>query len=148
VAEEGTRPAQVIELGMAVGSRDGTAAPRNELWQHPARTDKLVIVLFIIWTCAVRTLLIVLGIWLLLNVFFVVVMAPPRKPRRTEPARQSGSDFAPAPIDESAYPFENEEKISLRHIIVSVGMGAFFVLSPILLEAIEATKRFFRRGRE
>ena len=95
-----------------------------------------------------RTLFIILGIWLLLNVLFVVVMAPPRKPRRTEPARQSGSDFAPAPIDKNAYPFEDEEKVSLRHIIVSVGMGAFFVLSPFLLEAIEATKRLFKRGRE
>ncbi|KJC36182.1 hypothetical protein UP09_31450 [Bradyrhizobium sp. LTSP885] len=95
-----------------------------------------------------RILLIVLGIWLLLNVLFVVVIAPPRKPRRTEPARQSGSDFAPAPIDKNAYPFEDDEKVSLRHTIVSVGMGAFFVLSPFLLEAIEATKRLFKRGRE
>ncbi len=94
-----------------------------------------------------RTLLIILGIWLLLNVLFVVVMSPPRKPRRPEPAGQSGS-VAPQPIDKNAYPYDDEEKVSLRHIIVSVGMGAFFVLSPFLLEAIEATKRFFKRGRE
>jgi hypothetical protein len=75
-------------------------------------------------------------------------MVPPRKSRRRESPAQAGSDLAPAPIDKNAYRFEDEEKLSLRHIIVSVGMGAFFVLSPFLLEAIEATKRFFRRGRE
>ncbi|KWV57449.1 hypothetical protein AS156_39795 [Bradyrhizobium macuxiense] len=95
-----------------------------------------------------RTLLILLGIWLLLNVLFVVVMVPPRRLRRTQTTAQAGRDLAPAPIDKSAYPFAREERVSLRHIIVSVGMGAFFVLSPYLLEAIEATKRFFRRGRE
>lgn len=95
-----------------------------------------------------RTLLILLGIWLLLNVLFVVVMAPPRKPRRSEPMDPSGRNLAPAPIDKNAYPLEDEEKLSLRHIIISVGMGAFFILSPVLLEAIEATKRFFRRGHE
>ena len=95
-----------------------------------------------------RTLLILIGIWLLLNVLFVVVMAPPRKPRRVGPMNQSGGNLAPAPIDKNAYPFEDEQKMSLRHIIVAVGMGAFFALSPFLIEAIEATKRFFKRGRE
>ncbi|MFB9264517.1 hypothetical protein ACFFWD_15280 [Bradyrhizobium erythrophlei] len=95
-----------------------------------------------------RTLFIILGIWLLLNVLFVVVMSPPRKPRRPEPAGQPGRGLAPQPIDKNAYPYDGDEKLSLRHIIISVGMGAFFVLSPFLLEAIEATKRFFKRGRE
>ncbi|WGR92084.1 hypothetical protein MTX26_17640 [Bradyrhizobium sp. ISRA443] len=95
-----------------------------------------------------RTLLILLGIWLLLNVLFVVVIVPPQKPRRSGPAAQAGRDLAPAPIDKTAYPLEDDEKVSLRHIIVSVGMGAFFALSPFLHEAIEATKRFFKRSRE
>ncbi|MBR0693468.1 hypothetical protein [Bradyrhizobium lablabi] len=96
-----------------------------------------------------RTLLIMAAIWLLLNVLFVVLMAPPRKPRRLEPANRSGRDLTPAPIDKNAYPYgDDEEKQSFRHIIVSVGIGAFFVLSPFLIEAIEATKRFFRGSRE
>ena len=95
-----------------------------------------------------RTLLILLGIWLLLNILFVVVMAPPRKPRRSGPMDPSGTNLARAPIDKNTYPLEDEEKLSLRHVIISVGMGAFFMLSPVLLEAIEATKRFFKRGRE
>ncbi|WP_407146106.1 hypothetical protein [Bradyrhizobium sp. ORS 86] len=94
-----------------------------------------------------RTLLILLGVWLLLNVLFVVVMVPPRKARRSEPAAQAGRDLAPAPIGKNAYPLEDHAKFSLRYIIVSVGMGAFFALSPFLLEAIESAKRFFQRSR-
>ncbi|WP_426443272.1 hypothetical protein [Bradyrhizobium genosp. P] len=74
-------------------------------------------------------------------------MIPPRKPRSRSTAL-GASELAPVPIDKNAYPFEDEEKISLRHLIMAIGLGAFFVLSPVLLEAIEATKRLFRRGRE
>jgi hypothetical protein len=90
-------------------------------------------------------LLILLGVWLLLNVLFVIVVVPPRKSRRPGPASKPGTNLAPAPIDQNAY--ADSEKASLRHIIVSVGMGTFFVLSPLLLEAIAAVKRLFRRGR-
>jgi hypothetical protein len=95
----------------------------------------------------VRTSLILLGIWLLLNILFVVVMVPPYKPRRSKPTPGAGRDLAPAPVDKSAYPFEDEDTMSLRHIIASLGMGIIFLLSPFLLEGIEATKRAFRRDR-
>lgn len=87
------------------------------------------------------------AIWLLLNVLFVIVRTPPRKPQRPGPASRAGAHLAPATIDKDTYPFEDDEKVSLRHIIVSVGMGAFFMLSPFLLEAIEAAKRFIQRDR-
>ncbi|MGY4295592.1 hypothetical protein ACVWXN_003687 [Bradyrhizobium sp. i1.4.4] len=51
-----------------------------------------------------RTILIVLGIWLLINVLFVVIMLPPRKPRKPDP--QEAGTLAPARIDQNGYPFE------------------------------------------
>jgi hypothetical protein len=93
----------------------------------------------------VRTVLIVLGIWLLLNVLFVVVMSPPRKPRKHDAARASDGKFAPATIDKEAHRFEDEEKTSLSFVIVSVAMGAFFVLAAPIAEAVDAIKNAFRK---
>jgi hypothetical protein len=76
-----------------------------------------------------RTALIILGLWLLLNVLFVVAMTPPRKPRKQGTPGAPDGKFAPATIDKEAHPFEaEEEKTSLGLIIMSVGMGVFFVL--------------------
>ena len=58
-----------------------------------------------------RTILIVLGIWLLINVLFVVIMLPPRKPRKPDP--QEAGTLAPARIDQNGYPFEEQEKVLL-----------------------------------
>ncbi len=93
-----------------------------------------------------RTILIVLGIWLLINVLFVVIMLPPRKPRKPDP--QDAGTLAPARIDQNGYPFEEQEKVLLRHVIISIAMGAFFSLAPPLMEAIDAIKRYIgkRRG--
>jgi hypothetical protein len=93
----------------------------------------------------VRTVLIILGIWLLLNVLFVVVMAPPRKPRRQDVPRASNGNFAPATIDKEARRFDEEEKPSISHMIVSVAMGAFFVLAAPIAEAVDAIKSAFRK---
>jgi hypothetical protein len=93
-----------------------------------------------------RTALIILGLWLLLNVLFVVVMVPPRKPRKHGAPGASDAKLAPATIDKEAHPFEAaEEKSSLGFIIRSVGMGAFFVLVPPIAEALDAIKNFFRK---
>jgi hypothetical protein len=88
----------------------------------------------------------VLSIWILINVLFVVIMIPPRKQRKPNPQRAGA--LAPVPIDQNGYPFEEQEKLLLRHVIISVAMGAFFSLAPPLIEAIEAVKRFVRKHRE
>jgi hypothetical protein len=88
----------------------------------------------------------VLGIWLLINVLFVVIMLPPRKPRKPDP--QEAGTLAPARIDQNGYPFEEQEKVLLRHVVISIAMGTFFSLAPPLMEAIDAIKRYIgkRRG--
>ena len=93
-----------------------------------------------------RTILIVLGIWLLINVLFVVIMLPPRKPRKPDP--QEAGTLAPARIDQNGYPFEEQEKVLLRHVVISIAMGTFFSLAPPLMEASDAIKRYIgkRRG--
>ncbi|MBR0878975.1 hypothetical protein JQ608_17645 [Bradyrhizobium liaoningense] len=93
-----------------------------------------------------RTILIVLGIWLLINVLFVVIMLPPRKPRKPDP--QEAGTLARARIDQNGYPFEEQEKVLLRHVVISIAMGTFFSLAPPLMEAIDSIKRYIgkRRG--
>jgi hypothetical protein len=93
----------------------------------------------------VRTILIILGVWILINVLFVVIMIPPRKSRKSDP-RQAGG-LAPVRIDQNGYPFEEQEKLLLRHVIISIAMGALFSLAPPLIEAIESIKRFIRKRR-
>ena len=87
-----------------------------------------------------RTILIVLGIWLLINVLFVVILLPPRRPF----PRERGA-LAPVRIDQNGYPFEEQERLLLSHVIISIAMGTFFSLAPPLIEAIDSVKRFFRR---
>jgi hypothetical protein len=94
----------------------------------------------------VRTILILLGIWILINVLFVVIMIPARKPRRPDP-RHTGA-LASVPIHQNGYPFEEQEKLLLRHVILSIAMGAFFSLTPPLIEAMESIKRLIRKRRE
>lgn len=92
-----------------------------------------------------RTVLIVLGIWLLINVLFVVIMLPPRKPRK--PDQHGTGTLAPARIDQNGYPFEEQERFLLRHVIISIGMGTFFSLAPPLMKAIDSIKRAIRKRR-
>ena len=92
-----------------------------------------------------RTVLIILAMWLLLNVLFVVVMSPPRRPRKYDAPRASDSNFAPATIDKEAHRYDAEEKTSLSFIIISVAMGAFFVLAAPIAEAVDAIKGAFKK---
>jgi hypothetical protein len=85
----------------------------------------------------------VLGIWLLINVLFVVIMMPPRKPRK--PASPDSGALAPVRIEQNGYPFEEQEKFLLRHVIISIAMGTFFSLAPPLMEAIDSIKRLFKK---
>jgi hypothetical protein len=63
----------------------------------------------------VRAILIILRIWLLINVLFVVLMAPAGK------------------------------KTSIRFRIISAGMSAYSALSPPLIEAIHSVRRTLKR---
>lgn len=93
-----------------------------------------------------RTLLVILGIWLLINVLFVVIMMPPRKPRKSDQPRSS-SGLAPVPIGQNAYAFDEDEKVSLRHTIIAIAMGALFSLTPPLLQAVDDIKRLIGKYR-
>ena len=94
-----------------------------------------------------RTLLVILGIWLLINVLFVVIMIPPRKPRKLDQSRSSGG-LAPVPIGQNAYAYDEDEKVSLRHTIIAIAMGVLFSLTPPLLEAVDDIKRMIGKYRK
>ncbi|MBR0786874.1 hypothetical protein [Bradyrhizobium iriomotense] len=87
-----------------------------------------------------RTLLIILGIWLLINVLFVVVMIPPRKPRRANVAGRSGDATPVAAGMHSGTTETQDESVSLRHVVIAIALGVFFSLTPPLLEAYDAIK--------
>ncbi|MGY8637475.1 hypothetical protein RAD15_33895 [Bradyrhizobium sp. 14AA] len=89
-----------------------------------------------------RTLLIILGIWLLINVLFVVVMIPPRKPRRANVVSRA-DDATPVVAGMNSGRTETQdESVSLRHVIIAIGLGVFFSLTPPLLEAYDAVRGF------
>ena len=94
-----------------------------------------------------QTFLVILGIWLLINVLFVVIMIPPRKPRKTDQPRSS-SGLAPVPVGQNRYAFDEDEHVSLRHTIIAIAMGTLFSLTPPLLEAIDDIKRLMRKHRK
>lgn len=93
-----------------------------------------------------RTILVILGIWLLINVLFVVLMSPPRKPRKSHQPQPS-SGLAPVPVGRNAYAFDEDENVSLRHTIIAVAMGALFSLTPPLLQAVDDIKRLIGKYR-
>jgi hypothetical protein len=91
-----------------------------------------------------QTFLVVLSIWLLINVLFAVIMMPPRKPQKPDrPRSQEG--LAPIAIEGNAYPFDEDDKVSLRHTIIAIAMGALFSLTPPLLQAADDIKRLVRK---
>jgi hypothetical protein len=94
-----------------------------------------------------QTVLIILGIWLLINVLFVVIMIPPRKPRKPDQAGSS-SGLAPVPVGRNAYAVDDDEKISLRHTIIAIAMGVLLSLTPPLLEAVDEIKRMIGKHRK
>ncbi|MBR0858210.1 hypothetical protein [Bradyrhizobium liaoningense] len=93
-----------------------------------------------------RTLLIILGIWLLLNILFVIVMIPPRKPRPSSIDRRTGS-LAPVPAHRDDTTPDQDPPVSLRHVIIAIALGAFFSLTPPLLEAYDVLRSKLRRLR-
>jgi len=89
-----------------------------------------------------RTLFIVLGIWLLINVLFVVVMIPPRKPRLSDWGTGS---LVPAPVRTDDGPPEDDPPFSLRHMIIAIGLGAFFFTYAPLLGVYDTLRRWIHR---
>ena len=89
-------------------------------------------------------LLTVLSVWVLLNILFVLIVVPPRKPRRQQ--GPLASTLSPAPIDPSQRKLDQDEPFSLRHVIASVAMGAFFMLVPPLLALRDTIMRLFGRS--
>ncbi|MDN4986773.1 hypothetical protein QY049_26790 [Bradyrhizobium sp. WYCCWR 13022] len=77
-----------------------------------------------------RTLLIILAIWLLINVLFVVVMIPPHKSRR----RGVIAGMTAGPSETHA------ESVSLRHAIIAIALDVFFSLTPPFIEAYDAIR--------
>jgi uncharacterized membrane protein len=91
-----------------------------------------------------RTALLILGIWLLLNVMFVLLVMPSRKRRRPD-AKISYASSRRDAGGRTESRFVEEKTISLRHIIIAAGVGAFFVLSPPIAHAIDSIKRVFTK---
>ena len=87
-----------------------------------------------------RTLLIIVSIWLLINVLFVVVMIPPRKPRASAGGRSGDATPAIAGMNSGATE-TRDESVSLRHLVIAIALGVFFSLTPPLLEAYDAIKK-------
>jgi hypothetical protein len=95
-----------------------------------------------------RTILIALSIWLLINVLFVLVMIPPRKPRKSSRQNGTAGRLSPALIKENAEPSsEEDDSSSLRHVVIAIGLGVFFSLTPPLLQAYDAINEFVNRRR-
>ncbi|QPF88085.1 hypothetical protein IC762_12885 [Bradyrhizobium genosp. L] len=85
-----------------------------------------------------------LGIWVLINVLFVLIMVPPRKPRKQLDLARTA--LSPVSIDNNnAGPVDHDEPLSLRHVIMAIAMGAFFVLTPPLIAALHAIERLVKR---
>lgn len=89
-----------------------------------------------------QTLFIVLGIWLLVNVLFVVIMIPPRQPRRSN-GRKGFSCRSPVFIRRGHH-LDEDDSVSLHHATIVLGVGAFFSLTPPLLDAYDELKAFIR----
>ena len=89
------------------------------------------------------TALVLLSMWLLINVLFALILVPPRK-RRPPP----GTTLLPAPIDKSSGQLDQDEPLSLRHVVISVAMGAFFMLVPPLIALRNELARIFGRSRD
>lgn len=89
-----------------------------------------------------RTTLIILGIWLLLNILFVVIVIPARKPKKQI---GPGSLLAPVTIEQRPVASDHEEKIPISLVIMSLGIGVLLVFSPPIIKVMDDIKRIFRK---
>ena len=88
-----------------------------------------------------RIVLTILAIWVLLNILFVLLVVRPHKPRPISPRKT----LSPAPIEFGQTETERDEPLLLRHVIVAVATGFFFVLAPPLIALGDTIVRFFRK---
>lgn len=84
----------------------------------------------------------ILTIWILLNILFVLIVIPPRRSRQEPMA----TTLSTASIDPDQRDIEQGGPFSIRHVIVSVAMGAFFLLVPPLLALRDAIMRLLRKS--
>ncbi|OKO86860.1 hypothetical protein AC630_01835 [Bradyrhizobium sp. AS23.2] len=89
-------------------------------------------------------ILALLGVWVLVNVLFVLIMVPPLKPRKRPDLSETA--LSPVPIKNGTDSLDDDEPFSLRHVVISVAMGAFFMLVPPLIAALHALERLARRS--
>jgi len=91
-----------------------------------------------------RSVLLILGIWLLFNVLFVLLVTPSRN--RRQPDAEISYDSSRRDAGGGTEPALREGKtVALRHIIIAAGLGAFFALSPPIAQAIDSIKRIFAK---
>jgi len=88
------------------------------------------------------TALVLLSMWLLINILFVLIMVPPRKL-----GPPSGTALLPAQIEKSTAQLDHDEPLSRRHVVISIAMGAFFMLVPPLIALRNELVRVFGRWR-
>ena len=91
-----------------------------------------------------KAVVIILGMWLLSNILFVIVMARPRKLRKSDSTFSPNTSFAPEKINNGVNPHDEEEELSISHVIASLGIGAFFALSVPIAQAADSVKRAFK----
>ena len=91
------------------------------------------------------SLFVILTVWVLLNILYVLIVIPPRKPRSR--SRTSGTTLSPAPIDKSPSQVDRHEPSSFRHVVMLVAIGLLFTLVPPLIAIRDAIARFFRQAR-
>ena len=85
--------------------------------------------------------------WVLINILFVVVMTPPRKPRKPDGSNSAG--LAPVPVDQNSHHFADEDDpASMRHSIIAVALGVFFSLTPPLIDAADLIKQLIKKRRK
>lgn len=96
-----------------------------------------------------QTIFIVLVIWLLINVMFVVVMMPPRKPRRMSNPNNvgmlqretTGERVAPPEMRDDL----GDELPTLPLVLASVVMAALFSLAPVISQVGDMLSGLFNK---
>lgn len=86
-----------------------------------------------------RTILLILGIWLLINILFVIAVVPSHRPR--SPPRGSEGPPSPAPINKTVHRLEDGAPPSLQRAIALVAGRAACVLVLPFVHAIKPALR-------
>lgn len=82
----------------------------------------------------------ILGIWLLINVLFVVLMMPPNRRRPVKPIGRPAPALAGRKSDSVNSRYDDEPHASVGLMISSFLMGAFFLLVPVITYAVDLVR--------